>query len=544
MSTSPLQTDVAIVGGGIAGITTALELLEEGGHDVLILDRDTRDQFGGLARWSFGGIFFVDTPQQRFMGIDDSPELALHDWHAFAEFGADDTWPKHWAEQYVHRCTDEVYRWLRERGIQFFPVVHWVERGLYEPGNSVPRFHMVWGTGKELTTTLIDHLRNHRNADRLTCRFRHHVTDLERNGGRISGVRGVDERTDEPFRVEAEHVVIAAGGICGDVERLKQHWYPDWGEPPDTILNGSHRYADGDLHDEAEAHGANVTHLDKQWLYAAGVEHPDPEGKPYDALSVVPPKSALWVNHRGERIGPPPLVSGFDTRDLVEQIGRQEKQYSWQVMNWEIATTELAISGSEYNEAMREKKPLSFLWRLLTGADAMVEDLIDRCPDVVAADSFDGLVREMNRLSDDTVDGDLLRDEIERYDANVERGSTYHNDDQLRRIAHLRQYRGERTRTCKEQPILDPDATPLIAIREFILSRKSLGGLQTDLDGRVLQPAATDGAQDPIPGLYAVGETAGFGGGGIHGLRSLEGTFLGTCILGGRLAAQAIADGG
>ena len=543
MSTSEYKTEVVVVGGGIAGITTALELLEHD-REVLLLDRDARSQFGGLARWSFGGIFFVDTPQQRFLGIDDSPELALQDWHSFAEFGANDTWPRRWAEQYVHQCTDEVYRWLRDFGIHFFPVVHWVERGLYQPGNSVPRFHMVWGTGRELTTTLISHLREHENANRLTCRFRHHVTDLERTNGRISGVYGVDEETEDAFRVEAEHVVIAAGGICGDIDRLKQHWYPDWGAPPETILNGSHRYADGDLHDEAEAHGAHVTNLDKQWLYAAGIEHPDSDGKPYDALSVVPPKSALWVNHRGKRIGPPPLVSGYDTRDLVEQIAQQEKQYSWQVMNWAIATKELAISGSEYNDAMRDKKPLQFLWRLLTGADAMVEDLIDRCPDVVAADTFDGLVREMNAISDDEVDGDLLRGEIERYDAHIERGTTYHNDEQLRRIAHLRKYRGDRTRTCKYQRILDPDATPLIAIREFILSRKSLGGLQTDLDGRVLAPPAADGSQAPIPGLYAVGEAAGFGGGGIHGLRSLEGTFLGTCILGGRLTAQAIDAGG
>jgi len=543
MSTSEYKTEVAVVGGGIAGITTALELLEHD-REVLLLDRDARRQFGGLARWSFGGIFFVDTPQQRFLGIDDSPELALQDWHSFAEFGTNDTWPRRWAEQYVHQCTDEVYRWLRDLGIHFFPMVHWVERGLYQPGNSVPRFHMVWGTGRELTTTLISHLREHENANRLTCRFRHHVTDLERTNGRISGVYGVDEETEDAFRVEAEHVVIAAGGICGDIDRLKQHWYPDWGEPPETILNGSHRYADGDLHDEAEAHGAHVTNLDKQWLYAAGIEHPDPDGKPYDALSLVPPKSALWVNHRGKRIGPPPLVSGYDTRDLVEQIGRQEKQYSWQVMNWTIATKELAISGSEYNDAMRDKKPLQFLWRLLTGADAMVQDLIDRCPDVVAADTFDGLVREMNAISDDEVDGDLLRGEIERYDAHIERGTTYHNDEQLRRIAHLRKYRGDRTRTCKYQRIFDPDATPLIAIREFILSRKSLGGLQTDLDGRVLAPPAADGSQTPIPGLYAVGEAAGFGGGGIHGLRSLEGTFLGTCILGGRLTGQAIDAGG
>jgi len=185
---------------------------------------------------------------------------------------------------------------------------------------------MVWGMGQEFTTTLIGDLRTHRNANRRTTRFRHHVTDLERSNGWVSGIRGIDGRTDTPFRVEAEHVVIAAGGICSDIERLKQHWYPDWGEPPETILNGSHRYADGTLHDAAEAHGANVTHLDKQWLYAAGVEHPDPDGKPYDALRIVPSKSARWVNHRGERIGSPPLVSGYDTRALVKQIGREEKQ--------------------------------------------------------------------------------------------------------------------------------------------------------------------------------------------------------------------------
>lgn len=213
-------------------------------------------------------------------------------------------------------------------------------------------------------------------------------------------------------------------------------------------------------------------------------------------------------------------------------------------MNWNIATKELAISGSEYNRALRDKKPVQFLWRLLTGADTMVQDLIDRCPDVVAADTLDGLVNRMNQIGEGDVDGTALQQAIERYDASIERGRTYHNDDQLRRIAHLRRYRGDRVRTCKYQPILDPDATPLIAIREFILSRKSLGGLQTDLDGRVLRAPAADGTQDPIPGLYAVGEAAGFGGGGIHGLRSLERTFLGACIFGGRRTANTIRDGG
>jgi predicted oxidoreductase len=544
MPDSTYEADVIIVGGGIAGITTALELLERK-HRVLLLDRDTADQFGGLARWSFGGIFFVDTPQQRLAGIKDSPALALQDWHSFAEFEDDATWPKRWAEQYVHRCREDVYRWLRGHGLSFFPVVHWVERGLYQPGNSVPRFHMVWGTGKALTETLIDALRAHPHADGLTLRFRHHVTDLITEGDRVTGVQGTNERTGTSFRAKGGQTVIAAGGICGDIDRLKQHWYDPWGDPPETVLNGSHRYADGTMHDAAADVGARVTHMDKHWLYAAGVHHPDPEGTPYDALSIVPPKSALWVNHRGERIGPNPLVSGYDTRYLVERIGAQEKQYSWQVMNWTIAAKELAISGSEYNAAIRDKKPVEFLKRVLGGDDSTVRDLAARCPDVVVADTLEALVAKMNACAGtDDVDADLLRDTIDRYDQQIARGPTYHNDEQLRRIAHLRQYRGDRSRTCNFQPILDPDAKPLVAIRAFILSRKSLGGLQTDLDGRVLARPEPAGTQDRVDGLWAVGEAAGFGGGGIHGLRSLEGTFLGTCLLGGRLAAQAIAAGG
>ena len=540
----PIQCDAAIAGGGVAGISAALELLEHG-QRVCLLDRDTADRFGGLARWSFGGIFFVDTPLQRFVGAQDSPALALEDWTSFAEFGPDDTWPRRWAKQYVHRCTPDVYRWLRDRGVRFLPMVQWVERGLYQPGNSVPRFHIVWGTGQGLIETLIGHLQAHPTANRLDLRFRHRVDDLVTTNGRVTGVRGVDEHTNTPFEVQADHVVIATGGICGDVNRLKRHWYPAWGDPPDTILNGSHRYADGTMHDAAEAIGANVTHMDKQWLYAAGVHHPDPEDKPYDALSLVPPKSALWVNARGERIGPMPLITGYDTRFLVEQIVRQEKAYSWQILNYAIAKKELAVSGSEFNDAIRDKQPIRFVQRILRGSPGLVDTLIDTCPDFVAADSLEALAAKMNALTG-TGDVDLmtLREAVTRYDRQIERGPTFHNDEQLRRIAHLRRYRGDRLRTCKFQAIRDPKAGPLIAIRAFILSRKTLGGLQTDLDGRVLPPPDAHGEQDPIPGLYAIGEAAGFGGGGVHGLRSLEGTFLGTRLLGGRLAAQAIARGG
>lgn len=320
--TKPIRCDTAIVGGGIAGITAALELLDEGPR-ISLLDRAPADQFGGLARWSFGGFFFVDTPQQRFVGAQDAPELALQDWLSIAQFGPADTWPRRWAEQYVHRCTPDVYRWLRERGVQFVPVVHWVERGLHEPGNSVPRFHMVWGTGKALTETLIGHLRSHPNADRLDLRFRHHVKALTTRNGRVTGVRGTDTSTGAPFTVRSERTIVATGGICGNIGRLKRHWHNDLGTPPETVLNGSHRFADGDMHDATEAIGGNVTHMDKHWLYAAGVHHPTPEGRPYDALSLVPPKSALWVNYCGERIGPMPLVTGYDTRFLVEQICRQ-----------------------------------------------------------------------------------------------------------------------------------------------------------------------------------------------------------------------------
>jgi len=557
MSDPSYRSETVVVGGGIAGITTALELLDRG-VEVLLLDRDTADRFGGLARWSFGGIFFVGTPQQRLAGITDTPAQALDDWHAFADFDADAVWPKRWAEQYVYRCTDDVYRWLRRRGVSFFPVVHWVERGLFGEGNSVPRFHMVWGTGEALMDTLIEELVTHPRADsHLTLRFRHRVTGLQTDTSsgtrRVAGVTGEDETSGASFEARGEHVVIATGGICGDIERLKQHWYAPWGEPPETVLNGSHRYADGTMHDAAADAGANVTHLDKQWLYAAGVHHPHPDGRPYDALSIVPPKSALWVNHRGERIGPNPLVSGYDTRYLVEKICAQEKQYSWQVMNWAIAAKELAVSGSEYNDAMRDQKPLAFIRRVLQGSDDVIRRLADTCPDVLVADTVPELTEKMNALTGtDDVDASVLETALRRYDRQIERGATYHNDEQLRRIAHLRQYRGDRARTCAFQPILDPEAGPLVAIREFILSRKTLGGVQTDLDGRVLLPpdsnegSAVERAdgQDPIRGLWAVGEAAGFGGGGIHGLRSLEGTFLGTCMLSGRLAGAAIAGGG
>ncbi len=528
------QSDVLIIGGGIAGIATALDLLD-GNKSVTVLDRDDESVFGGLARESFGGMFFVDSPEQRRQGIRDSIDLAWRDWCSFAQFDPQDRWPMAWAQAYVSRCTPDVYQWVRRYGVSFVPAVNWVERGEFRPGNSVPRFHMTWGTGKALAEALIAALRGHPQARWLTLRFNRRVERLLMQGGKIAGVEGVDEKSGAPFEARADQVVVATGGINGDLDRVRQNWHRDWGRPPEKLLNGSHRFANGLVHDATAAVGGTLTHLDKMWNYAAGIHHPRPR-KPDHGLSLVPPRSALWLNWRGERIGPQPLVSGFDTRRLVTAICAQEKQYSWQIMNMRIARKELAISGAEFNPSIRDKSKVGFLRDILRGNRWLVSDMIANCTDFVTASTLAELVEKMNALQgDQAVQLSAVQDAVAQYDATIARGPGLMNDEQLRRIAALRQYRGDRIRLCKFQPICDVKALPLIAVREFIVSRKSLGGIQTDLQSRVM-----DHAGQPIEGLYAVGEAAGFGGGGMHGLRALEGTFLGGCILSGRAAAAAI----
>lgn len=530
------QSEVLIVGGGIAGITTAIELLNFN-KKVLIIDRDTEDNLGGLAKESFGGMFFVDTPQQRKAGIKDTPELAFKDWCSVAQFEEEDELPKAWGKTYVYNCTSKVYEWLKENGISFFPVVHWVERGMFKPGNSYPRFHMVWGTGSELTKVLVQKLLNHPKAkSNLTIVYQHKVDELIVEGGGVSGVKGVDEKSNQAFEASAEKIVIAAGGMGGNIERVKKNWYKPWGEPPKTILNGAHKYALGDLHDAVEEKKGVVTHLDKNWPYAAGVHHPRPQRAGH-GLSLVPPKSALWLDYTGKRFGPMPLITAYDTRYTVEQICNQEKKYSWQVLNMKIAYKEFAISGSESNKAMREKSWVGFLKTILFGNKELVHDMIDNCQDFVVADTIEELTKKMNALAEtEDVKLEHVKESITSYDEQIDRGEKYFNDEQLRRIAHARQYRGDKVRTSKFQKIVDPKAGKLIAIREFILSRKTLGGIQTNLDCEVMGENGSS-----IKGLYAVGEVAGFGGGGMHGLGSLEGTFLGGCILTGRVAAYSIA---
>lgn len=526
------QTDVVVVGAGIAGIAAAYELLGRG-RRVLLLDRDAEENLGGLAKESFGGIWFAGTPLQRKYGIHDSPELGLADWMAFGELGPEHRWPRAWAEAYVERCIPEVYDWLRGLGVDFMPMPMWVERGLHVPGNSVPRWHIVWGTGHVLAVRLAAQLLAHPAQDLLSCHYGHRVDALVTSDGRVTGCRGVQEATGEEFEVEAEAVIVASGGINGDIDRVRANWHADWGRPPEVILNGSHKFADGRLHDAAADAGAAVTHLDWQWNYAAGVRHWRPR-KPGHGLSLVPPKSALWLNWRGERIGPMPLVTGYDTHDLVAQVCRQERGYSWQLLNRRIALKELAVSGSEFNPSFRDQKRLAVARDLLLGNRWLYEELTANCEDIVVADTLPLLVERMNELvGDGSVDLDAVTDAATRYDERIGRGPRFHNDEQLRRIEFARRWTGDRLRTCAFQKILEPKAGPLVAIREFVISRKSMGGLQTDLESRVL-----DLHGRPIHGLFAAGEAAGFGGGGMNGKRGLEGTFLGGCLFGGRIAGK------
>jgi len=506
-------------------------------YSITLVERDKKENFGGLAKRSFGGIMFVNTPEQKRLRIKDSPDLAFTDWCSYARYQNSDVLPQEWAKEYCGRSIELIYHWLKQKGITFLPVVNWPERGLFTPGNTVPRWHITWGTGHELINRLVAHLRSHRNFHKLRLLFDHRVNTLLTKGDRVIGCKGILEDGSGEFMTHSDITIVASGGICGgDLSLVKKHWPKDFSSPPKSLLNGSHRYADGILHEATQKIGAKLTHLDNQWHYAAGISHPNPK-QPNHGLSLVPPRSALWLNALGERIGPVPLVGYTDTRFLVKKICHEPGQYSWQILNWKIAIKELAVSGSEYMTAFRDKKKLRLLWNLVFGNKLLVRRLIEQCSDFVVADNLNELVVRMNVL--DTpykVEYDRLRNAIDRYDSQIERGKRYFNDFQLGCILNARTYRGDRIRTCKFQKISDKRALPLIAIREHILSRKSLGGIQTNLQSQVL-----DENGKAIGGLYAVGEAAGFGGGGIHGKGSLEGTFLGSCILTARLAGKSIA---
>jgi uncharacterized protein len=537
--TKRFKSEIAIAGGGLAGIVTAYELLSRG-RRVLLIDKDRQENFGGLAKQSFGGVHMIDTPHQRRLKIKDSPDLAWRDWQSVAGYEPNDDWPRHWGRFYCENSREYIFDFLNSKEVKFLPLVNWAERGIYGPGNTVPRWHITWGTGYEIIARLLQALEAHPQRANLELLFDTEISAIETANGRATGLRGRSMSSGDEVAISAEHVVVASGGICGgDLSRLRANWYKPWGDPPKKVLNGAHDFGDGLLHDAAATVGAAVTHLDLHWHYAAGIHHPA-RRRPDDGLSLVPPRSALWFNARGERImNPGPMPVYGDTRHLVESVLRQPGQYSWQVMNWKIAIRELAVSGCDYMRAFRFKDRRALLKSVLFGNKELVQRLIRECQDdIVVADTPEELMERMDEknLYGLRLDRAQMEATIRLWDAMIARGSAFHNDDQLRRIANFRKYRGDRVRTCNFQAILDPGARPLIAIREFILARKSLGGIQTDLQCRVLR----SGDAQPISGLYAVGEAAGFGGGGIHGKGSLEGTFLGGCILTGRVAGKSI----
>ncbi|MCX4027121.1 FAD-dependent oxidoreductase [Endozoicomonas sp. SM1973] len=524
--------DTIIIGGGLAGLVTAYELLRSPYKgSILIVEQNSIKYLGGLARQAFGGMLLVDTPLQKLNRIKDSKELASKDWLNFAEFTAEDHWPQRWAEHYI-QSSPKLWEWLLSLQLRFFPVVQWVERGLYTPGNSVPRYHILWGTGNRLILQLMAGINQQNDTQQLSIKDQQVVQHISRD---TSGVfeLNVIAGSGEAAHYRCHSLVVAAGGVAGNLEQVKKHWRI--GSQLEGLLNGSHPAADGRMHHQVKQLGGNITHLDKMWNYAAGIHHPTPQFANH-GLSLIPAKSALWLNAKGERIGPEPLITGYDTHFLCQQVAKESAGYTWQVLNKRIALKEIAISGAEHNPSLRDRRLIQFLLENLRGNHQLIEYLVQQSSDVVIATSITELADKMNQISrKPDISSSTLKSTIHCYDQNINRGKQFYNDDQLRRINQLRTWRGDRVRTCQIKPIDDPKAYPLIAIKLHLISRKSLGGIQTNLASQVLQQN-----HQVTENLYAVGEAAGFGGGGMCGKRSLEGTFLSGCILTAMNAAANI----
>ena len=460
------QPDVIVVGAGLAGLVSTLELLRSG-HDVLLLDRCAPQEIGGLAREAFGGMFMVDSPEQRRSRIPDSERLALEDWLRIAEFDPEDVWPRRWAEQYVTRARDDVGGWLRELGVKFFPVVNWAERGNFGDGNSVPRFHLTWGTGKALVQAVWGAIEVHPRRSALDMRLHSRVVELIVEDGTV---RGVKLESGEQARA-AKAVVIAAGGIGGNLDIVRREWPTDrLGPAPQRLLMGSHYYADGAMHEEVSRIGGNVTHLSRMWNYADAVRHPKPQ-RELHGLKLIPPRSGLMLDPDGHRYGPVPVMPTFDAYAALERMCEDERKYSWLLCNFKIAKRELDVSGSQHNPYLRERRLVPFLLSVLFGKPGLVNHFLEGSPDFVQAASLNELADKMNDVTAELtgerpLDATVLEREVGRYDETIARGKGLFNDDQLRRIGQLRNWRGDRLRTAKFQRIVDVKAMPLVAIRD------------------------------------------------------------------------------
>jgi predicted oxidoreductase len=546
----PGDADVIIVGAGLAGLVAAAEIADAG-RRVIVVEQEGEQSLGGQAFWSLGGLFFVNSPEQRRLGIHDSYDLALQDWLGTAGFDREeDAWPRRWAEAYVAFAAGEKRAWLHAQGMRFFPIVNWAERGGYGAighGNSVPRFHLTWGTGPGVLEPFVRRVRRAEKRGTVTLMFRHRVNALTRTGGVVDGVQGeilepsAVERGKSSSRVvvgeftlKAQAVIVTAGGIGGNHDLVRANWPTRLGNPPRRMITGVPEHVDGRMLAITEAAGGRVINRDRMWHYTEGIENWNPIW-PGHGIRILPGPSSLWLDARGNRL-PVPLFPGFDTLGTLAHLMRTGYDYSWFILTQKIIKREFALSGSEQNPDLTNKSIIQTLSRVTADAPRPVLAFMRHGADFIVERNLSDLVRRMNALTEEPLlDPAALEREIVARDR--EAAHPYSKDMQMIAIRGARRYVGDRLiRVAKPHRLLDSAAGPLIAVRLHILTRKTLGGLETDLSSRVL---GADG--QPIPGLYAAGEVAGFGGGGVHGYRALEGTFLGGCIFSGRTAGRAAA---
>ena len=546
-----MDADVIVVGAGLAGLVAASELVARG-RRVILLDQEGEQSLGGQAFWSFGGLMFVDSPEQRRMRIKDSRDLALQDWLGTAAFDRpEDAWPRRWAEGYVDFAAGEKRAWLHGMGVRFFPIVGWAERGGYLAighGNSVPRFHVTWGTGPGLIAPFVARVRDGAARGLVTLRFRHRVNAITQTAGTVDGVAGDilepssaarGEKTSRAvvgdFALKAQAVIVTSGGIGGNFDLVRQNWPARLGAPPARMISGVPDHVDGRMLAITEAAGGAVINRDRMWHYTEGIHNWAPIWS-HHGIRILPGPSSLWLDAEGRRL-PPPLFPGFDTLGTLEHIIRTGHDYTWFILTQRIIEREFALSGSEQNPDLTGKSIRMVLGRVRGGGPAPVRAFMEKGKDFIVEQKLADLVRRMNELTGARlIDLGALEREITARDRELD--NTFSKDAQITAIRGARNYLGDRLiRVAKPHKLLDPAAGPLIAVRLSILTRKTLGGLHTDISSRVLK---ADGK--PLANVYAAGEVAGFGGGGMHGYRALEGTFLGGCLFSGRIAGRAAAD--
>jgi predicted oxidoreductase len=545
------DADVIVVGAGLAGLVATAELADAG-RRVILVEQEPGPWLGGQAFWSLGGLFLVNSPEQRRLGVHDSLERALGDWTRTAGFDRDlDGWPRRWAQSYLEFAAGEKRLWLRQQGLRFFPIVGWAERGGYDgkgPGNSLPRFHITWGSGPGVVAPFERRVREAVDHGRVILKFRHRVDALTLTNGAVDGVQGAVleasgvgrgqpssrlQVADFAFRAQA--VIVTSGGIGGDQAMVRKNWPPRMGAAPMRMVTGVPAHVDGRMLGIAEAAGGMVINRDRMWHYVEGIKNWQPIW-PDHGIRILPGPSSMWFDALGKRL-PAPLFPGFDTLGTLEHIARSGFDHSWLILTQRIIKREFALSGSEQNPDLTGKSiPLLLQRAVSRSGPGPVEAFKERGADFVVAGNLTELVRGMNLLGGEALlDLAQLDGQIRARDDEINPSS---HDPQVAAIYAARRYAGDRLiRVARPHRLLDPKAGPLIAVRLHILTRKTLGGLHNDLSARVLR---TDGT--PLPGLYAAGEVAGFGGGGMHGYRSLEGTFLGGCLFSGRTAGRAAAD--